>query len=266
MTRTVVQLQTDLQGDARLGQSGGMERPSALIVYDELRERILLGRFDPRLPISQVQLARELGVSRTPLREALRMLQAEGLILSEANRRVRTAELSLTDLEELYSLRVVLESFGVHVSVPRLTDTDIADLRGLLEKVEAALEHGDLDAWESSHSEFHRVTRRYSGERLEAAARALVDHSGRYRRFYLGNTGARAASVQEHRNILEACAARDAGGAAQMVARHLARTALTTAASVSPEFDPSSIRAALRFAIGGSTGVASGGNPGSDRG
>ena len=153
----------------------------------------------------------------------------------------------------------------MHVSVPHLTDKDIADLRDLLKNVEAALEQGDLDTWESAHSEFHRVTRRYSGERLEASARALVDHSGRYRRFYLGDTGARAASVQEHRSILQACVARDAGSAAQLVARHLARTALTTAASVSPEFDPASIRAALRFAIGGATGVVSGSNPGSDR-
>jgi DNA-binding GntR family transcriptional regulator len=266
MTRTVDQIQADPQAEARPGQANEAERPSALIVYDELRERILQGRFDPRVPISQVQLARELGVSRTPLREALRMLQAEGLILSEANRRVRTAQLSLADLEQVYSLRVVLESFGVHLSVPRLTDADIAELRDRLQSVEAALKDGNLDAWEASHSEFHQLTRRYSGERLEAIARALVDHSGRYRRFYLGDTGARAASVQEHRNILEACAARDAGNAAQLVAQHLARTALTTAAAVSPEFDPASVRAALRFAIGGSSGAASGGNPGSDRG
>ena len=79
MTGALDQVPADPPAEARPGQPSEAERPSALILYDELRERILQGRFDPRVPISQVRLARELGVSRTPLREALRMLQAEGL-------------------------------------------------------------------------------------------------------------------------------------------------------------------------------------------
>jgi DNA-binding GntR family transcriptional regulator len=72
---------------------------STEVVHDRLRADILRGEFDPREPISQVQLAKRLGVSRTPLREALRMLQREGLIDSEPNRQVRVAALSVSAME-----------------------------------------------------------------------------------------------------------------------------------------------------------------------
>src|SRR5947208_4488476 len=96
---------------------GNTTELSTEVVHDRLRDGILRGEFDPRVPISQVQLAARLGVSRTPLREALRMLQREGLIDSEPNRRVRIAALSVTDLEQLYALRVMVEALAVQLSV-----------------------------------------------------------------------------------------------------------------------------------------------------
>src|SRR5919198_5195360 len=99
------------------GRTLGSQELSTELVHERLRDGILRGEFDPRVPISQVQLAARLGVSRTPLREALRMLQREGLIDSEPNRRVRVAELSLADLEQLYASRVVIEALAVRLSV-----------------------------------------------------------------------------------------------------------------------------------------------------
>ena len=80
---------------SRGNAKGAPAELSTKTVHNRLRDGILRGEFDPRVPISQVQLAARLGVSRTPLREALRMLQREGLIDSEPNRRVRVAELSV---------------------------------------------------------------------------------------------------------------------------------------------------------------------------
>src|SRR5213596_3382734 len=78
-------------------------------VHRTIRDAILDGKLEPGTTMSQVTLADELGVSRTPLREALRMLQNEGLIESEPNRRVRVSEVSIADIEELYTIRVPLE-------------------------------------------------------------------------------------------------------------------------------------------------------------
>src|SRR5437588_4287074 len=105
------------------GRIVGSPELSTELVHARLRDGILRGEFDPRVPISQVQLAARLGVSRTPLREALRMLQREGLIDSEPNRRVRVAELSVVDLEQLYAARIVIEALGTRIAVPSLTES-----------------------------------------------------------------------------------------------------------------------------------------------
>ena len=88
-------------------------------VHERLRRDILSGEI-PAGETSQLALARELEVGRTPLREALRMLQHEGLVISEPNRRVRVAELSAADVEQLYSMRIALEAMAVQVTVPEL--------------------------------------------------------------------------------------------------------------------------------------------------
>src|ERR1700722_10486 len=87
-------------------------------VYERVRTAILDGDLAPGAVMSQVALAEELGISRTPLREALRMLQSERLVEAEPNRRVRVAPMSPADLEELYVVRITLEAEALRLSVP----------------------------------------------------------------------------------------------------------------------------------------------------
>src|ERR671923_2666709 len=87
-------------------------------VHEQLRDAILRGEIPAGEATSQVTLARQLDVGRTPLREALRMLQREGLVISEPNRRVRVAELSSDDAEELYVMRIALEAGPNPETVP----------------------------------------------------------------------------------------------------------------------------------------------------
>src|SRR5918998_502569 len=101
-------------------------------LFAELREQILSGELPEGAILSQVKLAERFGVNRTPLREALRMLQREGLIEAQYNRRVRVSRLSTADLEDLYAQRIVTEALGVRLTVPTLEPQDIADLRDLL--------------------------------------------------------------------------------------------------------------------------------------
>src|SRR4051794_27986861 len=95
-------------------------------VYRRVREAILEGEIAPGSVMSQVALADELGVSRTPLREALRMLQSEGLVDAQTNRRVTVKPISATDLEELVVMRVALETEAVRPSIGRLPPQGIA--------------------------------------------------------------------------------------------------------------------------------------------
>src|SRR5438552_10591668 len=93
-------------------------------VHAYLRRRILDGTILPGTTLSQVQLAQQLGVSRTPLREALRLLQEERLVVAEHNRRVRVAGINLGELEALYASRIMLEPLALALSIPCLTQAD----------------------------------------------------------------------------------------------------------------------------------------------
>ncbi len=144
----------------------------------------LRGEFDSDSPISQVQLAARLGVSWTPLREALRMLQREGLIDSEPNRRVRVAQLTVADLEELYAARIVIESLGARLAVPILTAGDLAEMRRMLTQMTDVKDH-DLEAWDVWHRAFHDLLKSRYGDRLSRTAHDLFDYTERYRHVHL---------------------------------------------------------------------------------
>lgn len=231
----------------------------AVLVYEQLREAILHGRMAPGLVVSQVQLARDLGVSRTPLREALRMLQREGLVEGEANRMIRVAPFSIEDVEELYAVRIANEALGIRLTVPGMGAEDDAVLEGCLRQMASCAAEGDIDAWEGHHRAFHAHLVRGGGRRLRTLLAELSDYAERYRRLYI-TSEPRAMSVgaAEHEAIVAACHARDAGGAAVELARHLSRTALTALMHAAPEHEPAMVRATLRWVLAGEARAASG--------
>ena len=229
---------------------GGPAELSTEVVHDLLRTAILRGELDPTVPLSQVQLAARLGVSRTPLREALRMLQREGLISSEPNRQVRVAELSVADLEQLYAGRVLIEALAVRLTVPRFEAQDLAGLRDSLARMTELKGH-DLDLWEAAHKRFHGLLRRHAGDRIGRLATDLSDHTERYRRVYMAEPRAWSAAAAEHAAIVSACESGSAAAASVHLARHLARTALTLIALFDPEHEPTPVREALRLVTAG---------------
>ncbi len=131
--------------------------PNAEELYRSLRGDILTSALAPGAVVSQVKLARQLGVNRTPLREALRMLQQEGLVEAEHNRRVRIAALSDEDLVDIYSLRILQEAVSIRVSLPRLTAARLRSLDQSITELEQFAAFELLDQWERSYSDFHRT-------------------------------------------------------------------------------------------------------------
>ena len=219
-------------------------------VYSRLRESILNGALSPGESLSQVQLANQLGVSRGPLREAVRMLQREGLVEAEVNRRGRVSSFSIDDLEQLYAMRIVHESLAIRINVPRFGKRDIDALRGCLRRMDALAGH-DLRQWQAVDREFHFTLLAHAGERLMRTIRELYDHADRYRWLYIkGVPRALSIAADEHKAIVEACIEGDAARAAAELARHLARTALTVLTHHAPEHDPTTVRAAIRLATG----------------
>lgn len=235
----------DLANDAPAQETG------ADLVYARLREAILHGRLEAGLVVSQVQLARELGVSRTPLREAVRMLQREGLVSGEANRMVQVAPFSIEDVEELYAVRIANEALGIQLTVPNMSADDDRWLEESLRELAKFASEGDVDAWEQRHRAFHTHLVRGGRKRLCTMLSELYDHAERYRRLYItAEPRAMSIGAVEHEAIVEACHARDAAGAGAELARHLSRTALTALMQIAPEHEPAIVRRTLRIVLG----------------
>jgi len=227
-------------------------------VHEHLRQRILDGTIPPGTVLSQVQLAQQLGVSRTPLREALRLLQEERLVLAEHNHRVRVADINLEELEALYASRIMLESLALALTVPRLSQGELDALAQVLDDMGTA--RRDTDAWEQGNRRFHALLAIHAEERIRQTIKRSIDASERYRRIKLQTMPhAREVAEAEHAAILAACRKRNPDVAVELRARHLARTALTVVAQVAPEYEPTSVRTALRLV----TGKAS--NPGQSK-
>lgn len=220
-------------------------------VYSRLREMLLNGEIPPGTVISQVKLARELGVSTTPLREAMRLVQAEGLLIAEHNQRSRVAPLDPKDIDAVYAGRVLMEALAIRLTVPVLTPEDISALRADLAAMAEAGRAADLHTWEPIHRRFHRRLIRGCDAKLSHIIEPLADHCERYRRFSMYGSPARTWAIgnEEHEAIVDACAARDPHLASVLLARHYTRSALTVLAKTAPEENPVAVREALNLVL-----------------
>jgi DNA-binding GntR family transcriptional regulator len=229
------------------------DRDAVSIALDALRQMIVTGDIPPGSELSQVGLAEAIGVSTTPLREALRRLEAEGLVESRRNRRHRVPPFDPAELDAVYCHRVLLESLAISLSVPGMTDDDLEALRADLAAMRAAGD--DHSAWDAAHASFHLGLVSRCTPPLREQIAGFMARSARYRRMsVLGDDPAgRSSGDKEHEAILAACAAADARAAALLLARHLARSALTLMAHLAPDTDPVSVRSALQMVMDGAS-------------
>lgn len=228
------------------GSDGSGDSSAARRVQNHLRSLVLDGTLAPGSEFSQVELARTLGVSRTPLREALRMLQEEGLVEAELNRKARIAACSPAELDAVYAARVSLEPVAVAMTAGSRSSEDLAELDALLVEMEAVT--SDPDAFQPPHRRFHRLLIAGAPPLFRQTLHAQQDRAERYWRLLnLAEAAPHARREREHREIVEAVRARDAAGAATTLAKHLARTAMTLITHMSPEDDVPATRAALRL-------------------
>lgn len=216
-------------------------------VHAHLRSLILQGVIAPGSQLNQVELAPLLGVSRTPLREAIRMLQEEGLVEAQPQKRARVVAFDPEHLEAVYAQRILLEGLAATLTARSFTDEALQELRARLQELRACASAGDRDGWYDVHREFHRMLVSDVSPTLARTIASHLDRAEHYRRMTMSSddsTG-RAVADAEHEEIVEAFARRDGEGAAAALSAHLARTALTLVAQRSPAYDPAAIRVAL---------------------
>ncbi|RIH76885.1 HTH-type transcriptional repressor RspR [Calidithermus terrae] len=198
------------------------ERPPATSpdwVARQLRERILSGHYPGGTALRQEELAEELGVSRMPVREALRQLAGEGLLLLYPHRGAVVAELSVAELEEIYEMRAVLEPLALRLAIPRLGKAQLGEAEDALDAAELERDGRRLS---ELNWRFHAALYRPAGRpRLLSTVETLHLNVDRYMRMILTVVHHREQSDREHRALLEACRAREAERACALLERHV---------------------------------------------
>lgn len=196
--------------------------------YAELRTRILTGELEAGSVIPQARLAQELGVSTTPLREAIRRLSSEGLIQLEAHRDARVTDVSAAEARHLYEVRESVDPLAAALAAERRTDADLALISQSLERLNPIRDASNLEAL-MAHREFHRAVYRASGNPiLVDILEKLWDKADRYRLIGLragGDTADDSERVAaEHRAIRDAVAEGDPEAAAEVMRAHIRRS------------------------------------------
>ena len=199
------------------------ERPptSQEAVLVALRRAIVRGELQPGEQVRQEALAARWGVSRVPLREALKILEGEGSVTYAPHRGYFVAELSLDDLLEVYRIRHLLEAESVRVGLPTMTDQAVTAFADSVKSCERAARAGDLVAMTGANRALHFGLFAAAGmPRLQRQIRILWDATDVYRSVYYGGAGNRSLVEREHRAILAAVVRRDVDETVRLLDEH----------------------------------------------
>lgn len=189
---------------------------------EALRERILRGQFGDNMPLRQDAIAAELGVSRIPVREALRQLEAEGLVVFNPHRGAVVSSLSIGEIEELFELRAQIESDLVRRAVPRVRRDDVASAKDTLKAYDVAFRKGEVTTWGKLNWEFHATLYAPADRPFTmAVVQRLHQQSDRYMRMQLVLTHGESRASDEHRSILAAVEEGDVRQASQLMRQHI---------------------------------------------
>jgi DNA-binding GntR family transcriptional regulator len=198
-------------------------RTKSEAAYYEVRERVLDGRLAPGTDLDQESLAREIGLSTTPVREALRRLEAEGLVIQRAHFAIHVPELSRREIRDIYAVRLMLEPEAVRLACEVAPDETLKRVRLVLED-SLAVRPGTLSPLDrlQINRDFHRGMYAASGnETLTAILDSLWDRCDRYRLQLLKQDATVESSVKEHQQMADAFCAREGQQLAEFTRSHL---------------------------------------------
>ena len=192
------------------------------LVQRELERMILAGDLPAGSKLNEATIADLLGVSRGPVREAFRALEESGLVRLEKNRGVFVRQIDVKEADEIYEVRAVLDEFVGRRVAQTAKESDIRELRSLVERMDKAAAKSDLDAYHQVNLAFHdRLVELTGNAKLLFTYRRLVNELHLYRRTALGQAGAVPLSSHQHHDIVEKIAARQAAAAGRALFEHV---------------------------------------------
>jgi DNA-binding GntR family transcriptional regulator len=205
------------------GNPGIRFRTKQEYVYRSLRDAIVRGELGPGQRLVVDEIGRQLEVSAIPIREALQLLQSEGLVLSAPHVGATVAPISEDEVHEIFAIMEGLETVGVREAARRLDDVGIARLSGVVAEMDAAAAAQDYERWAALNGELHRAINDIARMPLlrEMTDRVLARWERLRRHYFQGVLVPRVVQAQEeHHVLLAALARRDPDGAEQIVRAH----------------------------------------------
>jgi DNA-binding GntR family transcriptional regulator len=175
-------------------------------IYQTVRDQITYGNLHPGERLVEAKLVKDFKTSRSPIREALRQLESEGFITSENHRGHRVSKLSINEVDEIYNLRWLLESYAAGLTANQATKKDVATLKRLHEKLKKAANKYDLEKWLDNNTLFHDHLDNHCGNtHLISTIRLLKRRTYRYKYMIVRVSGHFNTAIKHHEGILRAC-------------------------------------------------------------
>ena len=197
-------------------------KPLREVVFESIRAAIISGDLKPGERLMEVQLAEKLGVSRTPVREAIRKLELEGLVVMVVRKGAYVAGLSIKDITDVLELRGALEGLAAGLAADRITEDEIIELQAIASDFDKALESDNMEQMVIKDVEFHdKIFKATRNERLIQLTNNLREQVQRFREMHIYNYDKSKELSTEHNEISEAIAKRDAEQAEKMARKHI---------------------------------------------
>lgn len=192
------------------------------VVFNTLRQAILRGELEPGERLPEIQLADKLGVSRTPIREAIRKLELEGLVIMIPRKGAVVAEITEKSLRDVLEVRRALEELSVKLACEKIQEEEIEELKVAAKEFEDALKTGDVTAYAEADVKFHDIIYHTTdNERLIQLLNNLSEQMYRYRVEYLKREDSHETLLAEHQYIIEMLKRRDVKRAVEAVCTHV---------------------------------------------
>jgi DNA-binding GntR family transcriptional regulator len=190
--------------------------------YERLRDQIVTLRREPGSLLDEAELMRTLGLGRTPIREGLQRLAREGLVIIRPRRGIYVANLNLTDLQQIFELRQVLEGYAAALAAERATEADLGALEASLEPLKQNPDPNDTQTYIEIDTAFHRALARSAHNTyLEDNLSRMYNLNLRLWYFSLSKIGPMREAIEQHRTVIEAIKCRDVHIAEAAVRKHI---------------------------------------------
>ncbi|RDY26184.1 GntR family transcriptional regulator [Romboutsia weinsteinii] len=197
-------------------------KPLRDVVFENLREAILEGKLKPGQRLMEVQLAEQLGVSRTPVREAIRKLELEGLVVMLPRKGAYVANMSLKDIMDVLEIRASLEGLAAYLAAERISEDDVKKLYKIAEEFKQSTMDTDIDTLLKKDVEFHEcIFKATNNKRLHQLINSLWEQVYRFRVTYISDYDSSLSIVEEHKLIADAIAKGDSELAKKYATEHI---------------------------------------------